>query len=109
MLLNNLYEAFNRFILDAREKPILTMLEVIRSKIMNRIMNKRNKMMKLKGEICPKIQKKLEKNKEQFARCWPSSLGGPKVGISYSDNLDDFVVDLREYTCTCRKWDLTRI
>ena len=55
MLLNNHSEAFNRFILDAREKPILTMLELIRSKLMNQIMNKRNKMMKFKEDICPKI------------------------------------------------------
>lgn len=32
MLLNNLCEAFNKFILDAREKPILIMLELIRAK-----------------------------------------------------------------------------
>ena len=79
------------------------MLELIRSKLMNRIMNKRNKMMKFKGDICPKIQKKLEKMKEQSTRYWPSSSGGPKVGISSLNNLEGFVVDLNEHTCTCRK------
>lgn len=34
MLLNNLSECFNKFFLDARDKPILTMLEMIRTKLM---------------------------------------------------------------------------
>lgn len=36
MLLNNLSECFNKYILDARDKPILTMLEMIRTKLMRR-------------------------------------------------------------------------
>lgn len=59
LLLNNPFEYFNSFIgSENREKPILTMLEVIRKKIMDRIHQKRNKMVKYDGPIYPKIQKK---------------------------------------------------
>jgi hypothetical protein len=59
MLLNNLCECFNKYILDARDKPILTMLEIIRTKLMRRLQVKRHEMKKYKGPICPKIHKNL--------------------------------------------------
>lgn len=37
MLLNNLCESFNRYILDARDKPIITMLEMIKNQLMRRL------------------------------------------------------------------------
>ena len=37
MLLNNLCESFNNVILDARSKGIITMNEMIRTKLMKRI------------------------------------------------------------------------
>ena len=71
MLFNNLCEFFNKYILEARDKPILTMCETIRCKLMNRFFLKRNVMDKYNGLICPRIQKKLKKNKEMFGRYWP--------------------------------------
>ena len=40
ILLNNLSECFNKYLLEAREKPIITMLEMIRSQLMKRIHTK---------------------------------------------------------------------
>lgn len=37
MLLNNLCECFNKYILEARGNPILTMMETIRTQLMQRI------------------------------------------------------------------------
>ena len=37
MFLNNLSESFNMFILDAKDKPILTLMETIRTKVMQKI------------------------------------------------------------------------
>ncbi|CAL8168567.1 unnamed protein product [Prunus armeniaca] len=59
MLLNNLCETFNSYILGARDKPILTMLEMIRCNLMKRLEVKRIAMAKHEGVICPKIQKML--------------------------------------------------
>ncbi|XP_028105700.1 uncharacterized protein LOC114304745, partial [Camellia sinensis] len=80
ILLNNLCECFNASILQARDQPVLFMLEKIRVLLMETI-QKRNEAMKTynRSDICPKIQKILEKVK----------------------------VDLKEWTCECRKWDLS--
>ncbi|KAM3343692.1 hypothetical protein P3S68_025782 [Capsicum galapagoense] len=41
MLLNNLSESFNKYILDVRDKPIITMLEIIKNNLMKRRHNKK--------------------------------------------------------------------
>ncbi|KAK4404480.1 hypothetical protein Sango_0816600 [Sesamum angolense] len=46
MLLNNICETFNSCILEAREKPILTMLEWIREFIMTRLSDNRDRAIK---------------------------------------------------------------
>ncbi|PPS10034.1 hypothetical protein GOBAR_AA10604 [Gossypium barbadense] len=57
MLVNNLSESFNKMILEARGKPILTMMETIRTKIMLLIVKKKEEADKWKGILCPKIRK----------------------------------------------------
>ena len=60
MLLNILYESFNKYILETRDKPILTMMKTIRTKLMQRIAMKSLAAEKYMGPLCLKIQKKLE-------------------------------------------------
>ncbi|KAL3504701.1 hypothetical protein ACH5RR_034542 [Cinchona calisaya] len=67
ILLNNLRESFNSMILEAQEKPILDMLENIRMYLMERLRTKGEWIRKRKEKLCPKIQKKLEKAKEDAA------------------------------------------
>nr|CAD1834514.1 unnamed protein product [Ananas comosus var. bracteatus] len=105
MLLNNMCECFNRYILEARAKPILSMLEAIRCKMMNRLYMKMEAAEKYNGSICPKIIKKFEKLKEQSAVCWPQPAGSKKFQVGSSHG--QFVVDLIQKTCSCRRWDLT--
>ncbi|KAH1090630.1 hypothetical protein J1N35_017887 [Gossypium stocksii] len=62
MLVNNLSESFNKIILEARGKPILTMMETIRTKIMLLIVKKKEEADKWKGMLCPKIKKKVDAN-----------------------------------------------
>jgi len=63
-LVNNMSEAFNSVIVDARSKPIITMLEGIRLYIMNRWASNRSKVKKYQGLICPKIRSRLSKEAE---------------------------------------------
>ncbi|KAK8697382.1 hypothetical protein V6N13_113533 [Hibiscus sabdariffa] len=58
------------FILEARDKPILIMMETIRTKIMQRIAKKQSQAEKFVGPLCPKIQKKLEIMIELSNRRW---------------------------------------
>ncbi|KAJ4788275.1 DEK carboxy-terminal domain protein [Rhynchospora pubera] len=107
MLLNNLCECFNKYILDARDKPIITMLEIIRTKLMRRFQVKRDEMMKYKGPICPKIQKKLDKWKDEaikFNAVWNGAAQYQVTGVE-----GQFVVNIATSSCDCRRWDLTGI
>jgi len=60
MFLNNSHEVFNKYILDAREMPILSMIMKIKDQLMNRVYNKQQDVHdKWPGPICPKIRKKI--------------------------------------------------
>lgn len=79
LLLNNPSKCFNGLIDGMnREKPITTLLEGIRKKIMAIIHRKKDKIMKYSGPICPKIQKKVEKVKHKF-RHWYQFLMAPTL------------------------------
>ncbi|KAL4291571.1 hypothetical protein GQ457_14G019510 [Hibiscus cannabinus] len=106
MLLNNMCESFNKIILEARDKPILTMLEMIRFKIMNRFAKKAEEAQKIVRPLCPKIQKKIYALIVQSVRCWPRNAGGNRYEVP-AGHEDQHVVDLGAESCTCRKWDLT--
>ncbi|WVY99898.1 hypothetical protein V8G54_025968 [Vigna mungo] len=60
-LTNNMSEGFNSVILEARGKPIITMLEEIRVFLMKRWATNRIKSSNMDFDICPKIRKRLIK------------------------------------------------
>ncbi|KAK8612019.1 hypothetical protein V6N13_132052 [Hibiscus sabdariffa] len=99
MLLNNLCESFNSSIVDVRDKPILTMLEAINSKLMRRIYKRRDAMKRYNGSICPKIQKKLDKLKIESFNCIPDWSGG--------EHLEDYVDDCYKVTTFLKIYDYT--
>ncbi|WVY93983.1 hypothetical protein V8G54_033071 [Vigna mungo] len=78
-LVNNISEAFNSVIVDARGKPIITMLEEIHSYLMKRWASNRQKIIKYEGVICPKIQKRLQKELQKTQYWIPNgfSQGSP--------------------------------
>jgi len=59
-LLNNMPESFNAYIIESRDKPTITMVELIREALMVRFQEKRKAMRNYNGRICPNIQKKIE-------------------------------------------------
>ena len=81
MLLNNIAEPFNSFILEARDKPILTMLEMIRRMLMKKFAAKKEGMIKYLGPICPRIQVKLEKAKQASIQCFPYMVGDGRFEV----------------------------
>ncbi|KAK7333942.1 hypothetical protein VNO80_30723 [Phaseolus coccineus] len=68
-LVNNISEAFNSVLVPARGKPIITMLEDIRTYIMQRWAKNRLKIASFEGSICPKISSRLQKEANQ-TRYW---------------------------------------
>ncbi|KAL3524640.1 hypothetical protein ACH5RR_013012 [Cinchona calisaya] len=69
ILLNNICESFNLVILDARDRPILVMLEKIRICLTMRLQTKRDWMRRQDVDIRPKVQKQLERLKNDAAGC----------------------------------------
>ncbi|KAL2935761.1 Arginine--tRNA ligase, partial [Bienertia sinuspersici] len=53
---NNMAETLNSWIIEAREKPILTMLEDIRRQIMSRMVDKKAQASKCIGVVTPRIR-----------------------------------------------------
>ncbi|XP_050233526.1 uncharacterized protein LOC126682013 [Mercurialis annua] len=60
---NNLSETFNGWILEARCKPIISMLEDIRVQVMTRLHVKRRMCTTWINDVAPRAMQKLEKNK----------------------------------------------
>ncbi|XP_071940030.1 uncharacterized protein [Coffea arabica] len=79
MLLNNICECFNNKILDAREKPIIEIILHIK-------------------------QKNIDKAPECFS--FKSNDDLYEVSCPYGDQ---YAVNIKEQTCSCRKWELTGI
>ena len=74
---------------------------------MKRISTKQVLGNKFRGDLCPKIKKKLAVNKELSYSCQAEFAGSLRVQVIGPDG--QFVVDMDKRTCAYRKWDLTGI
>ncbi|WVZ17312.1 hypothetical protein V8G54_010294 [Vigna mungo] len=109
-LVNNICEGFNSVILEAREKPIITMLEEIRSYLMKRWASNREKITKFDGPLCPKINKRLQKELDKTQYWIPNWSGLQVFEIRHTSNLvEKVVVDVQKRDCSCRKWTVSGI
>lgn len=106
---NNMSEVFNAYILKSRHKPIITMLEDIREGLMERLHKKRDEIGTKELELCPRIQKKVERNKV-FARGWNAFWdGGFCYGVRDGATQTKYVVNLIEKTCSCNAWQISGV
>lgn len=108
MLLNNICESFNAYILPAREKPVLSMFEWIRRTLMKRFVTKRQGMLDYVGKFTPKATKLIALSKDEATRyCVPYWGGGETFEVDHFGHT--YIVNLDARSCGCRKWDLTGI
>ncbi|KAG8376562.1 hypothetical protein BUALT_Bualt09G0076300 [Buddleja alternifolia] len=89
VLVNNISESFNSYILEARELPIIDMFEWIRRKCMSRIQTKREGMEKYSGVICPNIDKKIQKQRLEGKNCHPTWGGEDRFEVE--DYVDPYL------------------
>ncbi|XP_076934043.1 uncharacterized protein LOC143600164 [Bidens hawaiensis] len=68
VLLNNMCEVFNAKLLEARDKPIISMLEYIREYLMRRIVNVLKVIDKCEGILTPYATTIFEKDKKDASR-----------------------------------------
>jgi hypothetical protein len=102
---NNICESFNNWIVGARYLPIISMLEVIRRKVMVRIQQQRSKCGRWHQDICPNISKKIKSWILQSGNC-PAVWNG-KDGYEVKYFGHGYTVNLIERICSCRYWQLS--
>jgi len=108
LVVNNLSEVFNKMILDVRGKPIRTMLDGIKDKLMVKYSKIRQKTKTTRWEITPFYAKKLEEAKKHSRECKAKNADIGLWQVS-TKGTDVHAVDLRARTCGCKAWDLTGI
>ncbi|XP_071704539.1 uncharacterized protein [Rutidosis leptorrhynchoides] len=108
VLLNNMCEVLNQWLLDARDKLIITALEYVREYLMKRIVTGINKVAKCNGPLTPSATKLFESIKKDAHLCrvlWSGSNLYQVNGL----HGEQCVVDIGERRCACRKWEITGI
>ncbi|KAL4587996.1 hypothetical protein LXL04_000874 [Taraxacum kok-saghyz] len=107
-LTSNVCEVFNSKILDARDKPVITCLEYIREYLMKRIVVVQKAIDKCKGPLTPTATNLLEPIMKEATQNVCIFNGLDKTQVT-TPRKDQYVVNLKEKTCTCRYWELTGI
>ena len=101
---NNLCKTFNGTICKARTKPLLVMLEDIRTYFMERMFKKLALMSDSNDVLCPRVRKKLEKLKVRTSNCHCKPTTSNKFQVSDGD--DVYSIDINARSCSCNAWDL---
>ena len=107
MSLNNCCESFNNVLVEARGKPIISLMEWIRRYVMQRSAAKREGLGSFKGVLMPAISKMIEKNSKEIygLRVIPVDVSEFEV----DDDEESYVVNLTNKTCLCGSWNLIGI
>lgn len=106
-LLNNISESFNSSILEAKDIPILSMLECIRMKLMKRFYVKHEQIMCYTSPICPDIQNMLQRIELESKDCFMTLAGNLRYKVALYNTSN--VVNLFERPLTYKMWDLSGI
>ncbi|KAJ9545308.1 hypothetical protein OSB04_025015 [Centaurea solstitialis] len=108
VLLNNMCEVFNRQLVNGRDKPIILALEYIRGYLMRRIVNVQKAISKCHGPLTPTATMLLSKVKEEASQFVVEWNGKHEYQVTGAWG-DQYVVNARDRTCTCRKWEVCGI
>jgi len=104
---NNMSECFNSWILAARHKTIITMLDEIRVKMMTRIAKLREFTNTWMCDFSPMSLKVLQENIDRSMNCNIEFNGVD--GFEVKEGTFQHSVDLGRWTCSCRVWQLKGI
>ena len=75
LLVKNLCECFNAYILNTRDLPIISMLEMIRKKLMKRYQAKRDGIRPMTSRLCLRIVAKLDEIGVVVGHCYSIYVG----------------------------------
>lgn len=106
VLLNNMCECLNRWLVDGRDKPIITALEYCREYLMKRIVTVRKVIAGCNGPLTPTATKLFEAIKTDASRYTVTWGGSQRYQVNGPHN-DQCVVDIGQRSCVCRRWEIT--
>ena len=104
---NNVVESFNNWVLDARFKPIIKMLEDIRVKVMTMLGEHESDVMNWTGEFSPQTMLLYNQFLKIAQKCTVYFNGDD--GYEVAHGVDRHSVNIELKRCTCRTWDLIGI
>ncbi|KAG5550082.1 hypothetical protein RHGRI_015138 [Rhododendron griersonianum] len=104
---NNLTESFNSWLGQLRHKPVLSLLEGIRTKVMSRIQKRYAKGMTWTGSVGSHVKKRLAKAQNASRICTLLYCGGDVYEVI--DDGHTFQLNMSTRTCTCREWQVAGI
>ncbi|XP_052621585.1 uncharacterized protein LOC111909209 [Lactuca sativa] len=108
VLISNMCEVFNGKIEKGRDKHVISCLEFIREYLMKKICNVMKEMKKAKGPLTTTATDILDARKKGVSQYIVRWNGANKYQVTGALQ-DQHVVDVRNQTCTCRKWELMGI
>ncbi|XP_013694559.1 protein FAR1-RELATED SEQUENCE 6-like [Brassica napus] len=107
IMTSNIVESINKVLKDAREYPIAFFLDEVRKVISRWFMERREHAMSLQTLFTPRVERTLTYRCKigntltvQHINAYRSHVTGGAL---------DCVVDIRERSCTCRKYDIDKI
>ena len=104
-LTSNIAEAFNAKLMEAREMPILAMLEEIRQQLMGWFASRRQLENNTAGAIVSGVQLQIQKLINERARRYRYvSSTEDLYEIKSMETLSEYIVNLATKTCSCREW-----
>ena len=106
LVVNNISEVFNNYIIDYRDKPIVTMLDLIRTKLMGRFNSNREGIASAQWEITPHYAEKIEVEKRDARYCRAVCAGRGIWQVTCGEMT--YAVNIHDRTC-CFKWDVTGV
>ncbi|XP_050210068.1 uncharacterized protein LOC126660546 [Mercurialis annua] len=104
MVDNNITECFNSWIKEARYKPIVSMLEDIRIKVMERIASKKSQSSTWFNDWSPASMQKFHDYKDMSLGC--KAVWNGDHGFEIGEGDDKHTVFIDKKLCTCRAWSL---
>ncbi|XP_065876876.1 uncharacterized protein [Euphorbia lathyris] len=107
MVDSNMIESFNSWILEQRSRPILRMLEELRLKVMERLMDHEKMLDSWTTEYSPTSLDVYRAN-DEISRFCRIGFNRDK-GYEVTEGVDKHCVVLSERKCTCREWQLSGI
>lgn len=100
IMTSNVAESWNAVLREARELPIMPLLEYIRSKLMTWFAERRNVSKRERGRITPRVSEIVQANFEESGGLHVSTINNMEFDVK-EKNGTSFHVNLNTKTCSC--------